>query len=362
LGYPLVVRPSYVIGGRAMQVVYSDRELLEYLNEAVALSDEYPVLIDRYIDGIEIEVDAISDGEDILIPGIMEHVERTGVHSGDSISVYPPHTVSQQVIDTLVDYTNRITRALKICGLVNIQYAWDGKEVYVIEINPRASRTVPILSKVTGVPMVQIAVAAMLGQKLSESGYGTGLLPDKDITAVKVPVFSGAKLTDVDLALGPEMKSTGEVLGIDEDFERAIYKGFLASRVQIPDGGGLYVRLRDADKNDKSIAVIKSYIDEGFEIISYSGTLKYLESCGIKARDMGAEEAISLIADGGIKAVIDIPNVLNRPDSDSFEVRRYALERNLPVLTCIDTAEVFLIALKRKKAGERPVYKTLKYM
>jgi len=362
LGYPLVVRPSYVIGGRAMQVVYSDAELLEYLNEAVALSDEYPVLIDKYIEGIEIEVDAVSDGEDILIPGIMEHVERTGVHSGDSISVYPPHTVSKNVTDTLIDYTNRITRALKVCGLVNIQYAWDGKDVYVIEINPRASRTVPILSKVTGVPMVRLAVAAMLGQKLRDSEFGTGLMPDTKMTAVKVPVFSGAKLTDVDFALGPEMKSTGEVLGIDEDFEKAIYKGFLASGVQIPDGGGLYVRLRDADKNEKSEKIIRAYIDEGFNIYSYSGTLRYLESLGIPAGEADAGTALRLIAGGEIKAAIAVPNVANKPETDSFEVRRYAIERNLPVLTCVDTAEAFLIALRMKKTGEKPVYRTLEYL
>jgi len=359
LGYPLVVRPSYVIGGRAMQVVYSDRELLEYLREAVGLSDEYPVLIDKYIEGTELEVDAISDGDDILIPGVMEHVERTGVHSGDSISVYPPHRAPAHVIDTLIDYTNRITRALKVCGLVNVQYAWDGKDVYVIEINPRASRTVPILSKVTGVPMVRLAVAAMLGQKLRDSEYGTGLLPNKEMTAVKIPVFSGAKLTDVDFALGPEMKSTGEVLGIDEDFEKAMYKGFLASRVQIPDGGGLYVRLRDVDKNEESAQIIRDYINEGFEVYSYSGTLKYLESLGIPAKEADARTALGLIASGMIKAAIAIPNVINRPEAESFEVRRYAIERNLPVLTCIDTAEAFLIALRMNKAEVQPVYRTL---
>jgi len=362
LGYPLVVRPSYVIGGRAMQVVYSDTELLEYLSEAAGLSDEYPVLIDKYVEGTELEVDAISDGEDILIPGVMEHVERTGVHSGDSISVYPPHRAPGHVIDTLIDYTNRITRALKVCGLVNIQYAWDGKEVCVIEINPRASRTVPILSKVTGVPMVRLAVAAMLGQKLRDSEYGIGLLPDKDLTAVKIPVFSGAKLTDVDFALGPEMKSTGEVLGIDEDFEKAIYKGFLASRVQIPDGGGLYVRLRDADKNENAAQVVRAYVDEGFDLYSYSGTLGYLDSIGIPAKEADAAESMALIAGGVIKAVIDVPNVANRPETDSFEIRRYAIERNLPVLTCVDTAEAFLIALRMKKAGARPVYRTLEFI
>ena len=358
-GYPLVVRPSYVIGGRAMQVVYSDRELLEYLNEAAALSDEYPVLIDKYIQGKEIEVDAISDGEDILIPGIMEHIERTGVHSGDSISVYPPRTVPKEVADILIDYTNRITRGLKVCGLVNIQYAWDGKDVYVIEVNPRASRTVPIISKVTGVPMAKLAVAAMLGHSLKDSGYGTGLYGEKGLTAVKVPVFSGAKLTDVDIALGPEMKSTGEVLGIDENYEMAVYKGYLASGVQIPTGGGLYVRLRDPDKTEASLGTIRAYVDEGFEVFSYGSTLDFLREAGIDAEGVDAKTARKLIADGGIKAVIDVPNVANRPDTDSFEVRRYAIERNLPMLSCVDTADAFLIAVRLKKSGEKPEYRTL---
>jgi len=359
LGYPLVVRPSYVIGGRAMQVVHSDLELFEYLNEAVSLSDEHPVLIDKYILGKEIEVDAISDGEDILIPGIMEHVERTGVHSGDSISVYPPHTTPKHVADTLIDYTNRITRALKVCGLVNIQYAWDGEEVYVIEVNPRASRTVPIISKVTGVPMVKLAVAAMLGHKLRESGYGTGLYANKNVTAVKVPVFSGAKLPDVDIALGPEMKSTGEVLGIDMDFEKAVYKGFLASGVHIPENGGLYVRLRDPEKNEASAEIIRAYVSEGFEVYSYGGTLDFLRSFGIEAESADAGTACRLIAGGGIKAVIDIPNVANKPETDSFVVRGYATARNIPMLSCIDTAEVFLMVLRMKKAGAQPAYRTM---
>ena len=359
LGYPLVVRPSYVIGGRAMQVVYSDEELLKYLDEAVSLSDEYPVLIDKYIQGKEIEVDAISDGENVLIPGIMEHVERTGVHSGDSISVYPPHTIPEHVSDMLVDYTNRITKALNVSGLVNIQYAWDGNDVYVIEINPRASRTVPIISKVTGVPMVQLAVSVMLGHKLKDSEYGLGLYKEKNLSAVKVPVFSGAKLTDVDITLGPEMKSTGEVLGIDETFEKAAYKGFLASGVQIPTEGEIYVRLRDPDKNVFSASIVKSYIDEGFKLISYSGTHEYFHSIGIDAAEADGNTVMKKIADGTIKIVIDIPNVANRPDTDTFGIRRYAIERNLPVLSCIDTAEAFLMALRMKKSGTKPTYKTL---
>ncbi|MDR1797062.1 MAG: carbamoyl-phosphate synthase (glutamine-hydrolyzing) large subunit [Clostridiales Family XIII bacterium] len=362
LGYPLVVRPSYVIGGRAMQVVYSDKELLEYLTEAVSLSAEHPVLIDKYIFGKEIEVDAISDGEDILIPGIMEHVERTGVHSGDSISVYPPHTAPNEVCDTLIDYTEKITRGLGVCGLVNIQYAWDGRKVWVIEVNPRASRTVPIISKVTGVPMVKLAVASMLGHRLRDSEYGTGLYRKMKLTAVKVPVFSGAKLTDVDMALGPEMKSTGEVLGVDASYEKACYKGFLASGVHIPDGGGegLYVRLKNPDKNEESLAVVRAYVDEGFSLWSFGSTLSFLRDHGFAdTQEADAARMKALIADGAVTCVIDVPNVANDPATDSFEVRRYATERNLPVLTCVDTAAAFLMALRMKKAGAVAEYRTL---
>ncbi|MDR0854611.1 MAG: carbamoyl-phosphate synthase (glutamine-hydrolyzing) large subunit [Clostridiales Family XIII bacterium] len=359
LGYPLVVRPSYVIGGRAMQVVYSDAELQEYLEEAVLVSHEQPVLIDKYIFGKEIEVDAISDGEDILIPGIMEHVERTGVHSGDSISVYPPHTISNEVADILIDYTNRITRALGVIGLVNVQYAFDGEKVYVIEVNPRASRTVPIISKVTGVPMVKLAVASMLGFKLKDSEYGIGLYKKMKLTAVKVPVFSGAKLTDVDIALGPEMKSTGEVLGIDVDYKRACYKGFLASGVHIPTSGGLYVSLRDPDKNDYSLDIIKEYIKEDFKLYTSPGTTTFLREHGVECEPISGTKAKELIADGVINAVLNVPRLANIVGEYSFEIRRYAIERNLPVLTCVDTAEAFLMALRIKKNGDVPTYKTL---
>ncbi|MDR1271902.1 MAG: carbamoyl-phosphate synthase (glutamine-hydrolyzing) large subunit [Clostridiales Family XIII bacterium] len=359
LGYPLVVRPSYVIGGRAMQVVYSDKELNEYLEEAVSLSSEHPVLIDKYIEGKEIEVDAISDGVDILIPGIMEHVERTGVHSGDSISVYPPHTIGNDVADLLIEYTKRITKALDIVGLVNIQYAYDGKAVYVIEVNPRASRTVPIISKVTGVPMVRLAVASMLGHRLSESGYGTGLYKKMKFTAVKIPVFSGAKLTEVDIALGPEMKSTGEVLGVDLTYEMACYKGFLASGVRIPVGGGMYVRLRDPDKTAVSANILRRYIEEGFKLYSGGGTMGFLSENGLDAEAIDTDKVPGLIAGGVVEAVLDIPAVANNPDQRSFAVRRYATERKLPVLTCMDTAEAFLMALRMKKEGVVPEYLSL---
>ncbi|MCR5481427.1 MAG: carbamoyl-phosphate synthase (glutamine-hydrolyzing) large subunit, partial [Clostridia bacterium] len=350
LGYPLVVRPSYVIGGRAMQVVYSDEELKKYLLEAVSLSSEHPVLIDKYVEGTEMEVDAIADGEDVLIPGIMEHVERTGVHSGDSISVYPHFSLPEDVVNTLIDYTGRITKALNVCGLVNIQYAYDGKDVYVIEVNPRASRTVPILSKVTGVPMVKLAVGAMLGKKLADSGYGTGMYRHTGKYAVKVPVFSDAKLTDVDVAVGPEMKSTGEVLGIDSSLENAIYKGFLAANMKIPTEGGIYVSLRDHDKTAYSAEILGRYAQEGFKLSASEGTAAFLAENGISAKTMTPAEAKKLVGEE-IVMVINVPKVLNTPATDTFPLRRAAIERGLPVMTCMDTAKAFLTAVKQKKDG-----------
>jgi carbamoyl-phosphate synthase large subunit len=291
----------------------------------------------------------------------MEHVERTGVHSGDSISVYPPHSLPQDVIDRLIDYTNRITRALKVVGLVNIQYAYDGKSIYVIEVNPRASRTVPIISKVTGVPMVKLAVAAMLGHKLAESEYGTGLFQNRKFTAIKMPVFSNAKLTDVDIALGPEMKSTGEILAIDETYEKAIYKGFLATGVHIPTEGGIYVSLRDPEKTAHTAEIIRGYREAGFDIYASSGTGRFLEEHGVMPKDIADEtDAVKeLVAGGHAQIVINVPKVANRVGFDAFGIRRYATERNLPVLTCMDTAAAFLIALKKKQQGVEPIYASL---
>ncbi|MDR0425029.1 MAG: carbamoyl-phosphate synthase large subunit, partial [Clostridiales Family XIII bacterium] len=358
LGYPLVVRPSYVIGGRAMQVVYSDSELSKYLEEAVSLSAEHPVLIDQYVLGKEMDVDAVADGDDILIPGLMEHVERTGVHSGDSISVYPLHTIPNSVADLLVEYTRRIIRRLGIIGLINVQYAWDGEKLYVIEVNPRASRTVPILSKVTGVPMVDLAVSAMLGKKLAESEYGTGLYQKKKLYAVKVPVFSGAKLTDVDVALGPEMKSTGEVLGIDRDYAKAVYKGFLASGVRIPESGGFYVAVRQADRTAETAEILLRYVEEGFSLYASEGTEAFMREYGVKSDTLAFGDVMAKIG-SEINGVINVPEIANRPGSNSFDIRRKAIERDMPVLTCMDTARVFLEAIKMKKSKVQLEFKTL---
>ena len=348
LGYPLVVRPSFVIGGRAMQVVYNDDELNKYLKEAVNLSHEHPVLIDKYVEGREMDVDAIADGENILIPGIMEHFERTGVHSGDSCTCYPPYDLPEEVISELVENTRKIVKALHIVGLVNIQYAWDGNKIYVIEVNPRASRTVPILSKVTGVPMVRIAVEVMTGGKLTDMEWGTGLYASKDYYAIKVPVFSDAKLTDVDVAVGPEMKSTGEVLGIDKDFRTAIYKGFLGAGSKIPTEGGVFVSLRDHDKTAESVDIVRSYAELGFHIYASEGTGTYFAENGLETEITAYSEVGPMIGNE-IQIVINTPKAINMVGADTFPIRRKAIELNLPVLTCMDTAGIFAYAVGMKK-------------
>lgn len=360
LKYPVIVRPSYVIGGRAMQVVYDDEILRAYMTEAVTASKTRPVLIDKYVKGTEIEVDAICDGEDILIPGIMEHVERTGVHSGDSITVYPTMTLSDEVKAKLVEYTKKMAVALNTKGLINVQYVYDGEDIYVIEVNPRASRTVPILSKVTGVPMVKIAVDIMLGKKLSEMEYGIGLMEEKKFNAVKIPVFSTEKLGDVDIYLGPEMKSTGEVLGLDEDLDKAVYKAFKATKVQMPMSGGMYVSIKDVDKSD-SIDIIKSYVEMGFNLYGSMGTYQFLKENGIKCEPIETAEITEKMASGDIKLIINTPTKGNDKRRKGFKLRRKAAEHRIPLFTSIDTAKLFLTALNVKKNEDEVEYKELKH-
>ncbi|AJA48749.1 carbamoyl-phosphate synthase large chain [Clostridium pasteurianum DSM 525 = ATCC 6013] len=358
LGYPVLVRPSYVIGGRAMQVVH-DRDTLEkYMKEAVNLSTEHPVLIDKYIRGTEIEVDAISDAENVLIPGIMEHVERTGVHSGDSITMYPTRTLSKDVLNTLKEYTEKIVKALAIKGLVNIQYVFDGENVYVIEVNPRASRTVPILSKVTGIPMVKLAVEIILGKKLKELGYGIGINENHKLCAVKIPVFSNEKLVDVDTYLGPEMKSTGEVLGVGHDFESAIYKGFCAANYQIPKKGNIYVSLKDIDKLE-ALEVIKKYIELGFNIIASEGTGKFLRDKNTECTIKPLSDIIDNLIENKIAFIIDSPTKGNNINTLGFKLRRKAAEHRIPVFTCIDTANIFVTAVNYKISGKDVEYSSM---
>lgn len=359
LGYPVIVRPSYVIGGRAMKVVYSRDALMDYVKDA-NLSEASPLYIDKYIKGTEIEVDAIGDGEDILIPGIMEHIEKTGIHSGDSITVYPSMTLSDATIDTLVDYTKRIANALEVIGLINIQYVFDGKDVYVIEANPRASRTVPIISKVTAVPMVKLAVSAMLGKKLKDSKYGTGLMKPKKLHAVKVPVFSSEKLADVDIYLGPEMKSTGEVMGLDEDLDKAIYKGFRASGIQIPVEGNIYVSLSD-DMKVECTEVMKLYRDCGFKLYGSPGTGGFLNKMGIECEIVEKPDICDMLSKCMIDIMINCPCKGSDPETWGFKIRRKASECRISVFTSIDTAKAFLTAIKMKKNKEHIVYRPLDY-
>lgn len=351
LGFPVVVRPSYVIGGRAMQVVYDKSTLKRYMSEAVTLSTDHPVLVDQYISGTEIEVDCISDGENILIPGIMEHVERTGIHSGDSITIYPEFTLSEDVLNTLVQYTERIAKGLRTKGLMNIQYVFDGEKVKVIEVNPRASRTVPILSKVTNVPMIQIAVDIMLGKKLKDMDYGVGLNRNSKLYAVKVPVFSNEKLVNVDTYLGPEMKSTGEVLGVDKELDVALYKGFLGAGFKIASEGNLYASFRDVDK-EEGVELVNKYIEDGFKIFASDATYSFLKEKNVPCEEMSIEELVEIIPDGKINVIINTPTKGNNVGTKGFIIRRRAAEYKVPVFTSIDTANSYLKAINVVKEGK----------
>jgi len=340
LGFPVLVRPSYVLGGRAMEIVSSLEELEEYLANAVKISPAHPVLVDRYLTGKEVEVDAICDGTEVLIPGIMEHIERAGVHSGDSTAVYPPMSLKVEEINKLVEKTERLAIALKIKGLLNIQYVIHEDEVYVIEVNPRSSRTVPFLSKVTGIPMMEIATQVILGKTIRELGYIPGLAKAKDLVAVKMPVFSFSKLIDVETSLGPEMKSTGEVLGLDKDPTKALYKALIAAGYIIPRRGNVLVTIADKDK-EEALPSIKRLKALGFNLVATSGTAQLLREHNLEVREVnkikeGSPHVVDVIKKGEIDLVI---NTLTRgkiPARDGFRIRRAAVEFNVPCLTSLD--------------------------
>lgn len=346
ISYPVLVRPSYVLGGRAMQIVYNEDEIKHYMENAVEASPEKPVLIDRYLTGTEVEVDAICDGENVLIPGIMEHIERAGVHSGDSIAVYPPQKLSQKHIDTLVDYTTRLARGLKIVGLMNIQYVISKDEVYVIEVNPRSSRTVPFLSKITSIPMANIATKAILGQSIVEQGFKTGLAPNSPGVYVKVPVFSFAKLRRVDITLGPEMKSTGEVMGKDITLEKALYKGLVAAGMEIKDHGSVLMTISDKDK-EEATDIAKRFHAIGFRIIATEGTAKAIQEAGIPVDvvdKIGSKGTtlLDVIQKGEAQFVINTLTKGMQPERDGFRIRRESVENGIPCLTSLDTAEAMV--------------------
>ena len=351
LGFPVLVRPSYVLGGQGMEIAYNKDDIREYMRIIGRHEQEHPVLVDKYMTGLELEVDAISDGKDVLIPGIMEHIERAGVHSGDSISVYPARRITQAQQDELVDITNKLALALQVKGIVNIQYVISGGEIYVIEVNPRSSRTVPYISKVTGVPMIALAVRASLGQSLCDMGFGTGLFPKKRTIAVKVPVFSFEKLPDVEVGLGPEMKSTGEVLSISEDYAQALLKGLIASGLTMPKKkGAVLLTVADNDKQELlPIAAVLDYL--GFDIYATTGTANLLNFNFVAANAVpklskDPSGIIELIESGRLVLILNTPTKGRRADRDGFRIRRMAVEHRIPCLTSLDTARVLLESLK----------------
>jgi len=359
LGFPVIVRPSYVLGGRAMEIVYNEPELRDYMKRNVQINPEHPVLIDRYMIGREMEVDAICDGETVFIPGIMEHIEKAGVHSGDSIAVYPPQSVSKDILDILSKTTLSITKALNIKGLINLQFVIYKGEVFVLEVNPRASRTVPFLSKVTGVPMAKIATKAILGEGLLKQGYFHGTLPPKSDIAVKVPVFSFAKLSEVEIALGPEMKSTGEVMGKDKVFEKALHKAFVAAGMVIPDSGTILATISDADKKE-ALELFKRFYQIGFDFVATMGTAKMLKEHKIPVRTVdrigeGPHDIIKEIKTGRVALIINTISKGKNVESDGFKMRRVAVERGLLCLTSLDTTEALLKTIERNTYTMEPL-------
>ncbi|MDD4122138.1 MAG: carbamoyl-phosphate synthase large subunit, partial [Eubacteriales bacterium] len=350
VGYPVLLRPSYVLGGQNMIIAYTDSDVIEYMDIITSTELENPVLIDKYLMGTEVEVDAVCDGEDFLIPGIMEHIERAGVHSGDSISVYPPVTLTQDVRDTIVEYTGRLAKELKVYGLVNIQYVLFEGQVYVIEVNPRSSRTVPYISKVTNVPIVDLATKVILGAKLKDLGYSSGVCPEGDYVAVKVPVFSFPKLHDADNQLGPEMKSTGEVLGIDHDLETALFKGLIAAGYELHKVGNcVLITVKDADKPE-IVPLAQKFIDFGYKIWATKGTSEYLNLHGVQSEivnkhDEPSPNTSDLFDTGEVDFVVSTSTIGRKPAVHSVQMRRKAIERNIACLTSVDTANALANSL-----------------
>lgn len=355
IGYPVLVRPSYVLGGRAMEIVENQQDLEDYMEHAVKASPEHPVLIDRYLLGSECEVDAICDEETVLIPGIMEHIERAGVHSGDSMAVYPPQALSAEIKQTIEDYTIRLARGLNCIGIMNIQFVIHDNQVYVIEVNPRASRTVPFLSKVTGIPMAQIATKAILGEKLSDLGFTNGLYPESNAVHVKAPVFSFTKLQQVDTYLGPEMKSTGEVMGSDQNLDKALYKAFEASGLRLPDYGAVLFTIADETK-EEALALAKRFSEIGYSLLATKHTAAYFEKNGLivtpvaKISEKATEKnVVELIREGKAQVVVNtIDKDRGNASKDGFIIRREAVEHGIPLFTSLDTADAIIRVMESR--------------
>ena len=350
LGYPVLVRPSYVLGGQGMQIAISDKDIIEFMDIINRHVQEHPVLVDKYIMGKEVEVDAVCDGEDILIPGIMEHVERAGIHSGDSISVYPAQTLSPKIKRVIEDYTRKLANSLHVIGLINIQFIAYNDEVYVIEVNPRSSRTVPYISKVTGIPIVDLATRVITGEKIKDMGYKPGLQPEAEYFAIKMPVFSFEKIRGAEISLGPEMKSTGECLGISKDYNEALYKAFLGAGVNLPKTKKMILTVKDADKMD-AVEIGRRFAALGYEIFSTKSTCRILNENGVPAELINKVEEpspnlLDLILSHEIDLIIDTPSQGVERSKDGFVIRRHAVETGVTCLTSLDTANALLTSLE----------------
>ncbi len=360
LGYPVLVRPSYVLGGQGMRIAFCDEEIEEFIGIINRIAQDHPILVDKYLQGKEIEVDAVCDGADILIPGIMEHIERTGIHSGDSISVYPAQTISSHVKETIIDYTRRLAQALHVVGLINIQFIAMNEEVYVIEVNPRSSRTVPYISKVTGIPIVDMAAKVIMGNTIRGLGYEPGLAPSAEYIAVKMPVFSFEKLRGAEISLGPEMKSTGECLGIAETFNEALYKAFLGAGIKLPKHKQMIMTVKDADK-EEAVGIAKRFEALGYKIYATRSTAKYLQKNGVDARRVNkitqeSPNVMDLILGHKIDLVIDTPTQGNGDKTrDGFLIRRNAIETGVYCITAMDTANALALSLESAMDTPTPV-------
>ena len=350
VGYPTMVRPSYVLGGQGMRIAVSDEDVEEYIGIINQIAQEHPILVDKYLMGKEIEVDAVCDGEDILIPGIMEHIERAGIHSGDSISVYPAQTITPKIKRVLEDYTKKLANSLHVIGLINIQFIVYQDEVYVIEVNPRSSRTVPYISKVTGIPIVDLATRVITGEKIKDMGYTPGLQPESEYFAIKMPVFSFEKIRGAEISLGPEMKSTGECLGISKNYNEALFKAFLGNGVNLPKYKKMILTVKDSDKLD-AVEIGQRFTALGYEIYSTRSTCRVLNENGVPAKPINKVEEpspnlLDLILSHEIDLVIDTPSQGVEHSKDGFIIRRNAIETGVTVLTSLDTAHALLTSLE----------------
>ena len=355
IGYPVLVRPSYVLGGKAMEIVYNEKELHEYLSQNAPAAEDHPILVDAYLEGRECEVDAICDGKEVLLPGIMEHIERAGVHSGDSMAVYPPQSFDDDIKQQIVAATKKLCVALKCVGIMNIQFIIHNHEAYVLEVNPRASRTVPFLSKITGIEMAQVATRVILGESLASQGYQDGLYPESKTIHVKAPVFSFNKLDDVDSYLGPEMKSTGEVMGSDYTFEKALYKAFEGAKMHLPDYGNVLLTIEDRDK-ETILPLAKRFAKIGYRILATDGTADFLKQNGLHVTTVGKlhEEdskranILDVLKNNDVDLVINTMEHDYEKASDGFVIRQTAIEHNIPLLTALDTVNALLKALESR--------------